>query len=258
MSSRKTVSKNTEAEVLIQSARRCCVCFGLHNNYSIKSGQIAHLDRNNQNNYFDNLAFLCFEHHDQYDTTTSQSKGWSLKEIKKYRNLLYQEVDKRRAGKLTVDNEVSQLRGGATGFLIGERLREIRIELGLSSSEFVEAIGFSSEQKYLKKEDNLEDRTTSEIFRIQEVTGVSSEWLKHGTQPKCEVEALWWWESPSNCVKQLVDDQPSIIYVTVVVPSAKNKIPFVGGLKDLQASARGVYLQFGNMCNDQPVPLQNI
>jgi hypothetical protein len=86
----------SQQEVLEKSARRCCLCYGLHGDLSTKSGQIAHLDRNRRNNVVDNLAFLCLEHHDEYDTRTSQSKGWTMKEVKRYRDALYMAIEEMR------------------------------------------------------------------------------------------------------------------------------------------------------------------
>jgi hypothetical protein len=40
----------------------------------------------------DNPAFLCFEHHDRYDSKTSQSKNFSIAELKAYRDELYRGV----------------------------------------------------------------------------------------------------------------------------------------------------------------------
>jgi hypothetical protein len=71
------------------------VCFGLNGDLGEKRGQIAHLDQNPVNNSRDNLVYLCFDHHDQYDGQTSQSKGLSAAEIRKYRADLYNRV---RAG----------------------------------------------------------------------------------------------------------------------------------------------------------------
>jgi len=48
-------------------------------------GQIAHLDNDASNNSLDNLAFFCLEHHDQYDSRTSQSKGLMIEEARRYR-----------------------------------------------------------------------------------------------------------------------------------------------------------------------------
>lgn len=86
---RKKVPEKTQNEVLIFSKRRCCICYGLENDYTIKQGQIAHLDKDNSNNNFDNLAFLCLNHHDQYDSITSQSKNFTKGEVVTYREKLY-------------------------------------------------------------------------------------------------------------------------------------------------------------------------
>jgi hypothetical protein len=55
----------------------------------VKSGQIAHLDQNNTNTKFENLVFLCLEHHNQYDGKTRQSKGLTKGEVKRFRDELY-------------------------------------------------------------------------------------------------------------------------------------------------------------------------
>ncbi|GFP77435.1 hypothetical protein [Clostridium fungisolvens] len=89
MEERKKISTEIETEVLIKSKRRCCVCFGINGDDEEKSGQIAHLDKNRNNNSLDNLAFLCLQHHDKYDSTTSQSKNYTKNEIKSYRDKLY-------------------------------------------------------------------------------------------------------------------------------------------------------------------------
>jgi DNA-binding transcriptional regulator YhcF (GntR family) len=89
---RKKVSKKLEADILVQSRRRCCICFGLARNLEVKSGQIAHLDHDSSNNAADNLAFLCLEHHDKYDSKTSQSKNYTITEVKRYRDELYDSI----------------------------------------------------------------------------------------------------------------------------------------------------------------------
>ncbi len=90
--SRKKVPKSIEADVLVSSRRRCCLCYGLRRDLQEKRGQIAHLDHNNENNAEENLAFLCLEHHDQYDTRTSQSKNYTIGEVKRFRSELYSAV----------------------------------------------------------------------------------------------------------------------------------------------------------------------
>jgi hypothetical protein len=54
----------------------------------LKNGQIAHLDHNNFNNAESNLAFLCFNHHDEYDSRSSQKKGMTIGEVKSFRSEL--------------------------------------------------------------------------------------------------------------------------------------------------------------------------
>lgn len=103
---RKKTPTQTETEVLLKSARRCCFCYGLHHDFDTKKGQIAHLDQNNQNTRFENLAWLCLEHHDEYDGKTSQSKGLTLLEAKEYRKRLYEEIDSRWLGR---KNELQKL-----------------------------------------------------------------------------------------------------------------------------------------------------
>jgi hypothetical protein len=86
------VPGDTQDQVILLSRRRCCVCFGLYGDVDVKAGQIAHLDHDNQNNDLENLAFLCLNHHDQYDSRTSQSKGLRQNEIKQFRTELYTNV----------------------------------------------------------------------------------------------------------------------------------------------------------------------
>lgn len=60
-----------------------------------KSGQIAHLDQDSLNSKFENLVYLCLDHHDKYDSSTSQSKGYTKKEVKSYRDDLYEYIELR-------------------------------------------------------------------------------------------------------------------------------------------------------------------
>jgi len=54
-----------------------------------KRGQIAHVDRNAENNDISNLAYLCLEHHDIYDSKPSQSKRFTGEEVHRFREELY-------------------------------------------------------------------------------------------------------------------------------------------------------------------------
>jgi hypothetical protein len=55
-----------------------------------KRGQIAHIDRDSRNPSPENLVFLCLDHHDEYDSRTSQSKGITSGEVVHYRDELYE------------------------------------------------------------------------------------------------------------------------------------------------------------------------
>lgn len=75
MSNRKKIPVEVQKQVLLKSRRRCCLCFWLDGVDEVVKGQIAHLDQDASNNTFENLAFLCFEHHDEYDSRPNVSKG---------------------------------------------------------------------------------------------------------------------------------------------------------------------------------------
>lgn len=55
----------------------------------VRKGQIAHLNHDPSDSRFQNLVFLCFEHHDEYDSRTGQSKGFTAEEVREYRDRLY-------------------------------------------------------------------------------------------------------------------------------------------------------------------------
>jgi DNA repair ATPase RecN len=59
----------------------------------MKAGQVAHLNHNASDNRPENLVFLCLQHHDQYDSRTSQSKGLTPQELVEYRRALHQWVE---------------------------------------------------------------------------------------------------------------------------------------------------------------------
>lgn len=93
MTDRTPVPDAVQTLVLTRSARRCALCFGLYGDLTERRGQIAHLDHDSGNNAADNLTYLCLDHHDQYDSRTSQSKGIKEAEVKTYRERLYRAVE---------------------------------------------------------------------------------------------------------------------------------------------------------------------
>jgi len=89
---RKSFPKQVQAEVVVKSLRRCALCYKLASDLTEKSGQLAHIDRDHSNSTFENAAYLCQRHHDQYDTTPSQTKGLIPDELKAHVQALYELV----------------------------------------------------------------------------------------------------------------------------------------------------------------------
>jgi len=95
---RKPIPRKDQADVMVKCRRRCCICFGLEGDEKMKKGQIAHLDGDRSNSKPDNLAFLCQDHHDEYDRPSSQCKGLTLTEVKAYRRELHRRLRGRKPG----------------------------------------------------------------------------------------------------------------------------------------------------------------
>lgn len=123
MATRKPIPLETETALLTTSRRRCCLCYVSNGDLSWKrQGQIAHVDRNPDNNKFGNLAWLCLDHHDQYDSRTSQSKGITPQELAFHRDALHNLLLQSGGGPLSattsgvdtslVATNVSYLNGG--------------------------------------------------------------------------------------------------------------------------------------------------
>jgi len=89
ITTRTAPSKSVEKDVLTASRRRCCLCVFLSDRHDQRRGQIAHLNRDPSDTRFENLVYLCLEHHDEYDSRPSQSKGFSPDEVREYRDRLY-------------------------------------------------------------------------------------------------------------------------------------------------------------------------
>lgn len=92
---RKKIPDDAQRSVLTKSRRRCCLCFWLDGCDEVQKGQIAHLDQDNENANEDNLAFLCFNHHDEYDGVPRLAKGLREDEVRHWRDELYREMEHR-------------------------------------------------------------------------------------------------------------------------------------------------------------------
>ncbi len=91
---RQRLTRALEEAVAMASRRRCCLCVYLDNLDEVRHGQIAHLNRDRSDARYENLVFLCLQHHDQYDSRPRQSKGLMEGEVRRYRDLLYAKYPK--------------------------------------------------------------------------------------------------------------------------------------------------------------------
>lgn len=66
----------------------------------------------------------------------------------------------------------------------GERIKEIREDIGLSESEFKELLHFFSVKEFVLIEKQEKEAPVSLLHKIAETTGAGLEWLKHGNEPK--------------------------------------------------------------------------
>jgi hypothetical protein len=85
-------------------------------------------------------------------------------------------------------------------FDVGDRIKTVRLEIGVKASEFVDALGLSSEREYLAMEMRSSEVPLSVLKRIHDLTGVSLGWMKHGEEPRYRVEKF-----PISPVDKAVD-----------------------------------------------------
>ncbi|MBR8372968.1 MULTISPECIES: HNH endonuclease [Burkholderia cepacia complex] len=125
---RKRIAEDVQASVLTRSRRRCCICYGLNRDTTIKQGQIAHIDQDSANAAEDNLVFLCMPCHDKYDSTTRQSKNFTAAEIRHFREELDQALASAFSQPVAFGEVLSQPRQNSANHYI-------RIGGGVSSAE---------------------------------------------------------------------------------------------------------------------------
>jgi hypothetical protein len=97
--SRKPLPSSTVADLLVATRRRCCLCYFLKDDHTQKRVQIAHIDRKRNNDSPSNLVPLCLDHHDEYDSRTSQSKGIIEEELLRYKEMLIKDFEGNKAEK---------------------------------------------------------------------------------------------------------------------------------------------------------------
>ena len=89
---RKKVPDAVLTSLLVKTRRRCCLCVYLKNDRGQKRIQVAHINHRPSENDEENLVPLCLDHHDEYDSVTSQSKGLTASELRFYKQKLIDEL----------------------------------------------------------------------------------------------------------------------------------------------------------------------
>lgn len=85
----------TETKVLTASRRRCAFCYGLNGLLEEVDGHIAHIDHNAKNPKEENLVWLCAKHHNAYDSSMSQVKGYTSGELRAFRAELWRAIKRK-------------------------------------------------------------------------------------------------------------------------------------------------------------------
>jgi hypothetical protein len=94
---------------MLASRRRCCLCLFLHGRDEVRQGQISHLNHDASDSRFDNLVFLCLEHHNEFDGRRSQSKGFLIEEVREYRDRLYKRYEQFEISDGTDSTSITEL-----------------------------------------------------------------------------------------------------------------------------------------------------
>jgi hypothetical protein len=159
---RVKITEEVEAEVIFRSDRLCCCC----NNGKKMADQIHHINGDNTNSKFENLAYLCFDCHSAAEVKGGLKKRLTPKAIIKYRDLHYEIVSKRRSTSLKIlDNPISQL--SSEVLLVAAKNAIIILEIANIKEQLFESNwdkGISLIGKLFKYVDHSNKRISYEVF----------------------------------------------------------------------------------------------
>lgn len=161
MAERAYTKTKSELKVLYESRRRCCLCFHLQNDLLEKKGQIAHINKNSSDSREANLAWLCLDHHDTYDSKSSQSKNYTQQEL--------------REAKRDLVKQMSSFNFPETAFITlqienkGNALSEG--ELSLLTSKVASFVEHSDERLHVRRKSPTEEQfaiSASDVERVSQ------------------------------------------------------------------------------------------
>ncbi len=147
---RVSVPEKLQAQLKFNCRNRCAICAIMNGDFNEKHGQIAHIDHNHSNSFdYNNLVWLCLEHHDQYDSKTSQSKNYRPDEIRMYKNQLEAYYSNSKNNELiTYLTNIIQLVNDGDGYMFDFDAIE-KIENFVREVAYPEKYGLSSYQQQL-------------------------------------------------------------------------------------------------------------
>jgi transcriptional regulator with XRE-family HTH domain len=146
---------------------------------------------------------------------------------------------------IEINNQPKESKSQEVFFDAGRRLRHVREEIGLKTSEFVELLGLQSEKKYLSMEQQAEEVPLSLLEKLYEVTGVSLEWSKHEKMPRYEIEKLYF-NPVEEALQRCADLKPLEYFFTLETKSLHVGLIAQTGKYRYQVFETGVTLDFWN------------
>ncbi len=120
MVTRKKIASALAERVQFASDRTCCIC-----RVPGRRCQIAHIDNDSSNDAFDNLAFLCFDHHDEAHIEGGLARNLTPGIVRLY-NESWREIVK---GKLLPHSDVRIQR---------EYQQEVMLEISLTCQQWID------------------------------------------------------------------------------------------------------------------------
>lgn len=162
--------------------------------------------------------------------------------MKAYRDLLYQEVKRRRKSQDGIDTVEAD---GKIQFDSGGRIQAVRKELGIKASQFVELLKYPSQREFEAIEKRASECPLYLLQRVHDLTGASLEWLKHGDEPRYDHGVM-----PIHPVKDgiqfVTDFHPKRFYMTIETKSLH--VGIIVELRDYryQALDLGMNLDYWN------------
>lgn len=181
---RKNPSEVVAADVIFKSAYKCCVCQD-----GTKGDHIHHIN-GNEDGSFDNLAFLCFNHHNDATITDSLRRKLKPKAIIKFRDSWYQQVKAQRNKNLSgFDIEIKNL--SEENLLKAALNANIIIELIKIKDEYFNA-DWQARKKILDKIGIYAEQTTPRItYEVYELILHVISQARRGMQSEIALSIFW-------------------------------------------------------------------